>query len=70
MGIPSVLQKGAKMKSIPGEIVRFLKRKLWALIVAYMIGMHNFYTGENKTADNIGIIVEYHENINNEGSND
>lgn len=58
------------MKSILAKILRYVRGKIWALIVAYMLGMHNFYTGENKTADNIGIIVEYHENRNNEGSND
>ena len=43
----------------------YLRRKLWAIIVAYMLGMHNFYTGENKTIEDISITVEYtevHEN--------
>lgn len=26
-----------------------------------MLGMHNFYTGEDKTADNIAIKTEYNE---------
>lgn len=34
---------------------------MWALIVAYMLGMHNFYRGEDKTADNIVITIEYNE---------
>ena len=29
------------------------------MIVAYMLGMHNFYTGEDKTSDDIGITIEY-----------
>lgn len=26
---------------------------LWTLIVAYMLGMHNFYKGENKSIEDI-----------------
>ena len=41
--------------------MRSVKRQLWALIVAYMLGLHNFYTGEDKTTDNIAITIEYRE---------
>ena len=34
---------------------------MWAIIVAYMLGMHNFYKGEDKTADNIVITIEHNE---------
>jgi hypothetical protein len=49
------------MKSLFNQLIRSLRRKLWAVIVAYMLGMHNFYTGEHKTADNIAIKTEYNE---------
>ncbi len=49
------------MKSLFNQLIRSLRRKLWAIIVAYMLGMHNFYTGEDKTADNIAIKTEYNE---------
>jgi hypothetical protein len=31
---------------------------IWAIIVAYMLGIHNFYKGEDKTSDNIVITIE------------
>ena len=31
------------------------------MIVAYMLGIHNFYKGEDKTADNIIITIEHNE---------
>ena len=34
---------------------------MWAIIVAYMLAMHNFYKGEDKTADNIVITIEHNE---------
>lgn len=49
------------MKSIPRLLIQYVRRKLWALIVAYMLGLHNFYTGENKTAEDIVITIEYKE---------
>jgi hypothetical protein len=30
----------------------------WALIVAFMLGVHNFYTGETKSKDDIVFTVE------------
>ena len=34
---------------------------MWAIIVAYMLGMHNFYKGEEKTPDDIVITIELNE---------
>ncbi|WP_276371671.1 hypothetical protein [Chryseolinea sp. H1M3-3] len=47
------------MKSLFYQLIKYLRRQLWALIVAYMLGMHNFYKGENKTPDDIVITIEY-----------
>ncbi len=47
------------MKSLFYQLIQYLRRKLWALIVAYMLGMHNFYKGEDKTPDDIVITIEY-----------
>jgi len=49
------------MKSLIYKLLSSLRRNLWALIVAYMLGMHNFYRGEDKTPDDIVITVEYNE---------
>ena len=58
------------MSSIPRRVIQYLRRKLWALIVAYMLGMHNFYTGDNKTTDDIAITIEYNVGQENERMND
>ncbi|MEB2783365.1 hypothetical protein [Algoriphagus persicinus] len=39
------------MKHFP--IVRFLRRLTWSLIVAFMVGVHNFYKQEMESADSI-----------------
>lgn len=49
------------MKLLLHQFIRSLRRKLWALVVAYMLGIHNFYKGEEKTVDNIVITIEYNE---------
>ena len=49
------------MKSIFFKLIERIRRTIWAIIVAYMLGMHNFYKGEEKTADNIIITVEVKE---------
>jgi hypothetical protein len=46
------------MKSRFDQLIRYVRRQLWALIVAYMLGMHNFYKGEDKTTDDIVITIE------------
>ncbi len=58
------------MKSIPRLVLHYLRRQLWALIVAYMLGLHNFYTGEDKTTDDITIRIEHQEAQENEGMKD
>lgn len=49
------------MKSLFYRLIGYIRRKIWAIIVAYMLGMHNFYKGEDKTADNIVITIEHNE---------
>ncbi len=49
------------MESIFFRSLRFVKRTIWAIIVAYMLGMHNFYKGEDKTPDDLGVIIEANE---------
>jgi hypothetical protein len=34
------------------------KNLAWALIVAFMLGVHNFYTGETKSKDDIVFQIE------------
>jgi hypothetical protein len=41
--------------------MNWVRRQLWAIIVAYMLGMHNFYHGDQKTPDNILITIEYNQ---------
>ena len=55
------------MKSFFNLLLISLRRKLWALIVAYMLGMHNMYTGDQKSMDDIAIKIEHHEVQKNEG---
>ena len=40
------------------------------MIVAYMLGMHNFYTGDNKTSEDIAITIEYNVGQENDLMND
>ncbi|WP_194776224.1 hypothetical protein [Pararhodonellum marinum] len=35
-----------------------IKNLAWALIVAFMLGIHNFYTGETKSKDDIVFTIE------------
>jgi len=42
-------------------LIRLIRRTMWAIIVAYMLGIHNFYRGEEKTADDIIITIEVKE---------
>jgi len=49
------------MKSLFYQLVKYVRRKMWAILVAYMLGMHNFYKGEEKTPDDIVITIEYTE---------
>lgn len=58
------------MKSRFDQLIRFVRRQLWALIVAYMLGMHNFYKGEDKTTNDIVITIEQSEVQENSTPND
>ena len=49
------------MKNFFNQLVIRTRRALWAIIVAYMLGMHNFYKGEDKTTEDIVITVEVNE---------
>ncbi len=49
------------MKHIFYQLLVRIRRTIWGIIVAYMLGMHNFYHGENKTPDDIIITVEVKE---------
>jgi hypothetical protein len=40
-------------KSILKKLATHLISLSWAIIVSFMIGIHNFYKGEDKTMDNI-----------------
>ncbi len=41
------------MKSIFYKLMVRTRRTVWAFIVAYMLGVHNFYKGEDKALDDI-----------------
>jgi hypothetical protein len=45
------------MKRVFFQLIIGIRRTLWAIIVAYMLGIHNFYRGEDKAPDNI-VVVE------------
>ncbi len=49
------------MKSFFTKLVIRTRRTLWAIIVAYMLGMHNFYKGEDKTTEDIVVTIEHNE---------
>jgi len=49
------------MKSLFDHLISCVRRQLWAIIVAYMLGIHNFYKGEDKTTDDIVITIELNE---------
>ena len=41
------------MKSVFYKLLVRIRRVMWGLIVAYMLGFHNFYKGEDKDRDSI-----------------
>jgi len=51
----------SKVKSMLYQLVRYIRRQIWAIIVAYMVGIHNFYKGEEKTQDDIVLTIEKNE---------
>lgn len=48
------------MKFHFNQLTRCLRRNIWAIIVAYMLGIHNFYKEEDKSPDNI-VAIELNE---------
>ncbi len=57
----ALLHLDSKIRYISHQFVRYLRRQIWAIIVAYMVGIHNFYKGEEKTQDDIVITIENNE---------
>jgi len=49
------------MKTLFYQLLRWVRRKIWALLVAYMLALHNFYKGEDKTPDDIVITIEHNQ---------
>ena len=49
------------MKNFFHQLVIRTRKALWAIIIAYMLGMHNFYKGEDKTTEDIIITIEVNE---------
>lgn len=47
-----------KVKFLSRQLIRYLKRQIWAIIIAYMVGVHNFYREENKTPEDIVFTIE------------
>jgi len=59
--IEPALAQSPVMQNLLLRLFKYLKRQLWSLIVAYMVGLHNFYYGDNKSADDIMIRAEMNE---------
>jgi hypothetical protein len=55
------------MKHILINIFTTIRRNLCAIIVAYMMGIHNFYKGEEKSPENI-VTIELNEKQDNSSS--
>lgn len=49
------------MKTVIYKMLGAIRKFLWSLIVAYMLGIHNFYHGDNKAADDSAITIEVNE---------
>ncbi|MEQ9305679.1 MAG: hypothetical protein RJQ14_17330 [Marinoscillum sp.] len=59
-----------KIKILSHQSIRYVRRQIWAIVVAYMVGIHNFYKGEEKTQDNIVITIENNEEQEDDGTKD
>jgi hypothetical protein len=59
VGNKTILSRG--MKHSVYRLANYIKRSLWALVVCYMLGLHNFYHGDDKTPDDIIITTEVNE---------
>ena len=55
------------MKYILVRLMTRMRRMVWAIIVAYMLGLHNFYHGEDKTRDDIAFKIEVND-VQDEGA--
>ena len=53
------------IKPIVRQLLHGIRRILWSLIVAYMLGIHNFYHGDNKTKDESINTIEVKEDQSN-----
>ena len=49
------------MKPILSTLLTYSRRFLWAVMLAYMLAMHNLYRGEEKTSDTVGTVDEARE---------
>lgn len=47
------------MKPLLYRILKSIRQTAWSILVAYMLGVHNFYKGEDKNTDDIVITIEY-----------
>ncbi len=50
-----------KAKMFSHQLIQYVRRQVWAIIVAYMVGIHNFYREENKAPEDIVFTVEHSE---------
>jgi hypothetical protein len=48
------------MRFLFHQLTQSLRRNIWAIIVAYMLGIHNFYKEEDKSPDDI-VTIELNE---------
>ena len=55
-------------KSLSHQLIRYVRRQIWAIIVAYMVGIHNFYREEDKVPEDIVFTVEENEKQENDTS--
>jgi hypothetical protein len=48
----------SKVKYTSYQLARYVKRQIWGITVAYMLGIHNSYKEVQKTPDDIVIVIE------------
>jgi hypothetical protein len=59
--ISATVDNTSTMKTHFSQLTRSIRRLIWTIIVAYMLGVHNFYKGEDKNTDTIVITIEHNE---------
>ena len=52
------------------SLLRYLRRLMWALIVAFMVGVHNFYKQEMDSPDSIVSSIQLDEETEDTGPKD